>query len=124
MRRSSKARSSTVIAREAKQSNDPGTLSIHDREMKARLAAVAAGGDDNADSSQFARAQKSRFVVRGVDPGPRQMPSAAKPAIRPENAPPSALAKARTERVERRTSESGDLQNPAPADCPDIRLTY
>src|SRR3954451_22864257 len=45
--------------------------------------------------------------------------------FRPENAPPSALAKARTERVERRTCESGDLQNPrSPADCPDIHLSY
>jgi hypothetical protein len=41
-----------------------------------------------------------------------------------ENAPPSTLAKARTERVERRTSESGDLQNPAPADCPDIHVSH
>ena len=41
-----------------------------------------------------------------------------------ENALPSVLAKARTKRVERRTSESGDLHNPAPADCPDIRLSY
>ena len=44
--------------------------------------------------------------------------------LSPKNAPPSTLAKARTERVERRTSESGDLQNPAPADCPDIHISH
>jgi hypothetical protein len=53
--------------------NDPGPL-IHSRPGNERAAqqlpaAVAAGGDDGADSSPFARA-----------------PPAATPAIRPENA--------------------------------------
>ncbi len=108
--------------------NDPGPLSIHDREMEERLgelpAAVAAGGDDGAGRSPFARAQKTGSWFARVTRGHgkcRPQP----PAIRPKNAPPSALAKARTERVERRTSESGDLQNPPlQLDCPDIHLTY
>jgi len=41
-----------------------------------------------------------------------------------QNHPRSVLAKALTERVERRTSDGGDLYNPAPADCPDIQPTY
>jgi hypothetical protein len=53
--------------------------------------------------------------------GKRRRPE---PFFSPENAPPSALAKAGTERVERRTSESGDLHDPAPADCPDIRINH
>jgi len=47
-----------------------------------------------------------------------------KPVFSLEIAPPSVLAKARTERVERRTGEGGDLHDPAPADCPDIDATY
>jgi hypothetical protein len=54
--------------------------------------------------------------------GPQTAPAQADPS--PENAASSALAKARTERVERRTSESGDLHDPAPADCPDIYLSH
>ena len=109
--------------------NDPGPLSIHDREMEERLgelpAAVAAGGDDGADSSPFARAQKTGSSFEGVTRDRGKCRPQQPLQFGPENAPPSALAKARTERVERRTSESGDLQkSPAPADCPDIRLIY
>ena len=58
---------------------------------------------------------RGKHVRLGVELAPVQ----AQP-FSPENAPPSVLAKARTERVERRTGEGGDLHDPAPADCPDI----
>jgi hypothetical protein len=72
----------------------------------------------------------AELAARMRAPSPRAgRPAAGKrrrpePFFSPENAPPSALAKAGTERVERRTSESGDLHNPAPADCPDICIRH
>jgi hypothetical protein len=48
----------------------------------------------------------------------------SKPAFSSKTTPRSVLAKALTERVERRISDGGDLYNPAPADCPDIQPTY
>jgi hypothetical protein len=68
----------------------------------------------------------AELAARMRAPLPRagRQTASAEPFFSPENASPSALAKAGTERVERRTSESGDLHNPAPADCPDICIRH
>ena len=102
--------------------NDPGPLSIQDREMEVRLGhcllLLLQAGDDAAGDGCFAQTQAmstSGSACAGTGPSP---------PFSPENAPPSVLAKARTERVERRTGEGGDLHDPAPADCPDIDATY
>ena len=98
--------------------NDPGPLSIHDREMEERLAnclLLLLQAEMTAPAARSSRGRKKQCVRPGK---PSAAPPVSNPAIWPKNAPPSALAKARTERVERRTSESGDLQNPRSSRLP------
>jgi hypothetical protein len=69
-------------------------------------------------------------VPRDVDRWRREGPLravngiGAGPALSPKKTPLSALANARTDRVERRTGEGSDLHHPAAGNCPNIHITY
>ena len=99
----------------------PGQRSSCDNRQKIKSRACdligrlpASGSPALRSFRRKSRRQQSNLPQSNVGAPPRCEGGSAGPGLASfhQNAPPSALAKARTERVERRTSESGDLQNP------------